>query len=1031
MEVQRQNLMSSFHNKKKSKKTQQKIIRPSTRASRSDNNKKMSSSLNVSSTVYVSAAEASVELLEEQTGEESVVDISQIQDTSTGGNSSRDVSSRRLKKKAESMRDIRSTTDDDTKEDPPRNSSQKKRRSSHSGKAKRGQEEMPPAILPFGLPIASNSGHSTSLTSSRETTVRSNNRSQQSLFSNDGSRRKLPDDVQANAMIQTMAAAGTKAKRTTSETKIKKKKIKKEMATLTAEVDKLEAEVNDMMDNLSSSSTRKLQKKKSQRRRSSPNVEKPTMPANDSKLLFCKRASDHGPPQSQRLGRASPSDGPGASHPASPREKRKKRRSSSSTQRAPIPPGDDIDMEPVRREIHGVARVAPLPVAVHQSSHTSKRRRSSRKSKAQIVPSVESSGARGASFSTAVVAAAVADATAHGRAFDHQDVTDRHAFDELSHDPISSKHFQSMRQSFKAKSSPPSSPTRGTPPQTDGNSSKSLSPLVRNSKHPVTPARPQSSLQDSQRGSWRDRRPFGCNNRSSVDSSTSGVPSETASDAVKNVLEISETTTHEMKFKVALLASVFDDVHQDTNVEDSSAILEGPQRTHRGSTGIATGDAAIVPTKHHRSSKKHSKQSAAQTPRDVDEGMPKSNAATKLTTSFKAMDMEKGLGFPEEDTEATMVSRRLSFKQPHLNAAVKLFKVKEEGDKWRNLWKIIALIVFIAGIVAAIAGGIAAARKPRGSDIDLGGPTAAPTSFQHDVLPEYTQLAFEYPTSPQARAYYWLEHGVERSSLSVATALQRFVLATLFYATAGDQWRKSEDWMAYTQFECQWHRHEFNSICDVAQRYHTLSLPDNSLQGTLPEELELLSALSIVQLQNNQLIGTLPTRIWSSWEHLVFMNVYNNSLSGTLPTDIGFLADAAHLHTLSLRSNIFSGAIPSEIGLLSLKYLSLSGNMLSNTLPTELGLLSNARDLYLYSNSFTGIIPTSLGLLSKLTRLELHGNDMAGSVPTEVCDLISAGSLITLTVDCTQIQCTCGCDCTAELDIRTSITIFESDRGDQ
>jgi hypothetical protein len=376
-------------------------------------------------------------------------------------------------------------------------------------------------------------------------------------------------------------------------------------------------------------------------------------------------------------------------------------------------------------------------------------------------------------------------------------------------------------------------------------------------------------------------------------------------------------------------------------------------------------------------------------------------------------DLERGLaedGYTE--LNASLTQRRSSAACFGSNA--RLLRDDQDANKRRCVRLAFLAIFLFLGAAAAIIVVILLQTWQSSSEQDnVNFPSAAPTTFYSGVLPLYTQQALDNPSSPQVKALCWLERDEGRNSLSALSALQRFVLATLFYATGGERWDQAGEWLNYSQSECSWYAHEFHSVCDSTGRFHTLSLPGNSIRGTLPEELELLSTLSIIQLQDNGLSGTLPERMWSSWGALVFLNVYNNSLEGSIPSEVAYLANAKHLNTLSLRSNRFSGSLPSELGLLHVEFLSLSGNAFSGNLPSELGTLTNVRDLYLHDNQFFGTIPSTLGLLSKLTRLELHNNDIMGSVPQEVCDLITRGSLVTVTVDCGQVECTCGCDCSA------------------
>jgi len=411
--------------------------------------------------------------------------------------------------------------------------------------------------------------------------------------------------------------------------------------------------------------------------------------------------------------------------------------------------------------------------------------------------------------------------------------------------------------------------------------------------------------------------------------------------------------------------------------------------------------------------------------RDIEEGVPRAmNSKSYPFNDDNGMEVELLVTATNTSTNAKTSSRTsdrcVNEKRLPQRSVEELLDVfKSNGGKCRKHWMICILLCFIIGVASAIVLGILAARSTKASRNE---PQETSTRLI-DILPWNTRLAFEYPSSPQSRAFYWLENDPNRDALSLTAALQRFVLATLYYSTAGDQkWQDSGFWLSYYLPECHWFKQEFESVCDAAERFHTLSLPGNSLEGTLPEELDMLSALSIVQFQKNNLVGELPVRIWSSWDHLVLFNVGNNMLSGSLPSEIGLLAEATHLNTLAFQSNQFTGTIPSQIGLLSLDFLSLSENKLEGTIPKQLGLLENARDIYLYGNSLTGTIPGSLGLLSKLTRLELHNNNFSGTVPKELCDLVEFGNLTTLTVDCLQVNCNCGCDCTATGTVaRTSI----------
>jgi hypothetical protein len=109
---------------------------------------------------------------------------------------------------------------------------------------------------------------------------------------------------------------------------------------------------------------------------------------------------------------------------------------------------------------------------------------------------------------------------------------------------------------------------------------------------------------------------------------------------------------------------------------------------------------------------------------------------------------------------------------------------------------------------------------------------------------------------------------------------------------------------------------------------------------------------------------------------------------------------------LGLGNNLLTGPIPSELGALDqLTSLLLHNNSLTGLLPNELGDLSSLTVLQLDTNQLQGPLPVDLGRITTLKELSLEGNDLSGNVPSDVCLL--GESLLTVTVDCDRVQCTC------------------------
>ena len=133
--------------------------------------------------------------------------------------------------------------------------------------------------------------------------------------------------------------------------------------------------------------------------------------------------------------------------------------------------------------------------------------------------------------------------------------------------------------------------------------------------------------------------------------------------------------------------------------------------------------------------------------------------------------------------------------------------------------------------------------------------------------------------------------------------------------------------------------------------------PNYKIEGTIPAEFADLSALTDLQITQND-------------------------ISGSIPEELGQLANLDVLH---LASNKLSGSIPAELGDLSnLEQLLLGQNRLSGTIPTELGGLSKLAYLQIQNNQLTGSLPTQLASLSKLVELRVNDNRLSGAIPTQL-----------------------------------------------
>ncbi|CAL4960757.1 unnamed protein product [Urochloa decumbens] len=195
-------------------------------------------------------------------------------------------------------------------------------------------------------------------------------------------------------------------------------------------------------------------------------------------------------------------------------------------------------------------------------------------------------------------------------------------------------------------------------------------------------------------------------------------------------------------------------------------------------------------------------------------------------------------------------------------------------------------------------------------------------------------------------------------------------------------------------------------------RVTEVRLPSMNLQGTLSDAIGQLSALTYLDLSNNQNLGGPLTPKIGNLKQLTTLILLGCSFSGNIPREIGNLSQ---LTFLALNTNSFTGGIPPTLGLLSnLIWLDMSANKLSGQIPVSPGLnqLIKAKHFHfsenqltgpmserLFSakmnlihvifdnNNFTGPIPASIGQVTSLQIIRLDHNQFSGPVPDSIGNL--------------------------------------------
>jgi len=195
---------------------------------------------------------------------------------------------------------------------------------------------------------------------------------------------------------------------------------------------------------------------------------------------------------------------------------------------------------------------------------------------------------------------------------------------------------------------------------------------------------------------------------------------------------------------------------------------------------------------------------------------------------------------------------------------------------------------------------------------------------------------------------------------------QRYELATLYFQLQGQFWTDSTGWLE-NQNECEWFRvqcssESFEGGLGLQNVLSELDFsPDEStginLHGRIPDDIALLTSLTVLDLQNNVITGTFPDTIGGVYR-LMVLDFRNNELSGTIPTSIG--------------------------GLTSLKSFRVDENKLTGTLPEQIGQWTNLTDFLVDNNNLRGSLPVSIGNWESLTVFKVDNNAFGGELPASI-----------------------------------------------
>ncbi|KAL3799057.1 hypothetical protein ACHAW5_004062 [Stephanodiscus triporus] len=314
-------------------------------------------------------------------------------------------------------------------------------------------------------------------------------------------------------------------------------------------------------------------------------------------------------------------------------------------------------------------------------------------------------------------------------------------------------------------------------------------------------------------------------------------------------------------------------------------------------------------------------------------------------------------------------------------------------------------------------------------------------------------VLFDDPTTPQARALEWITNedtivptlcpnndGLGCTNDGVNPMVQRYVLATFYFATNGDDWNQcsapenfddaasvatandncnrvvtpfgvanervvgTDAWLGPVN-ECYWggvacwgadtpnldlcldqldFANALFSISDIEKE-------NNGLSGKLVPELSVLPSMRFLILEQGTISGPIPSE-YGKLERLLIIDMDFNEISGTLPET---LYDLSAMQQLDLNDNQLTGTISTRIGELSaLTFFQIDHNSFSSTIPSEMGQLSSLRIAFLSVNGFTGAMPEDVCALRNNTSppglLGVLVTDCLGNPPEVDCPCCSS-----------------------------------------
>ncbi len=144
------------------------------------------------------------------------------------------------------------------------------------------------------------------------------------------------------------------------------------------------------------------------------------------------------------------------------------------------------------------------------------------------------------------------------------------------------------------------------------------------------------------------------------------------------------------------------------------------------------------------------------------------------------------------------------------------------------------------------------------------------------------------------------------------------ILRRIYETTGGENWTSQWDITENNVNKVSWYGVSVQDGHVVG-----LSLFNNQLSGTIPEEIVGLTALKTLNVSDNNLTGTIPVAL-DTMTSLEVFDINSNQIGGAIPASISNLEN---LKKFAIANNQFSGTIPAALSdFVALEHLDISGN---------------------------------------------------------------------------------------------------------